>query len=151
MSTESTMDDDGSVWEDPFALHAAAQQGDAALVQELLGKGLAPSTFDDLGMTPLHYAAQEGHLPVIDLLLRAGADVDAHDERRIGNTPLGEVAGNCSYEVAERLIAAGADPTVKGWMQLSALDRARERKRPEGGRVRELLEAASRKAKVIRE
>jgi ankyrin repeat protein len=138
------MVDDGE-WEDPYALHSAAQGGDLALVQELLGKGCLPNAFDDLGMTPLHYAAQEGHLPVIDLLLRAEADVDAHDERTIGNTPLGEVAGNCSYEVAERLIAAGADPTVKGWMQLTALDHARKRKRPEGVRVRELLEAAAKK------
>lgn len=139
------MDADDCIWEDPYPLHTAAQAGNAALVQELLGKGVLPSTFDDLGMTPLHYAAKEGHLPVMDLLLRAGADVDAHDERTIGNTPLGDVAGNCSYEVAERLIAAGADPTVQGWMQLSALDRARERKKPEGVRVRELLEAAAEK------
>jgi ankyrin repeat protein len=139
------VDDDDCVWEDPYPLHTAAQSGDAALVQELLGKGVPPSDFDDLGMTPLHYAAKEGHLPVMDLLLRAGAEVDAHDERTIGNTPLGDVAGDCSYEVAERLIAAGADPTVKGWMQLSALDGARKRKRPGGVRVRELLEAAAEK------
>jgi ankyrin repeat protein len=134
------MNADDFTWEDSYPLHAA-------LVQALLVKGLPPSVFDDLGMTPLHYAAQEGHLPVMDLLLRAGADVDAHDERTIGNTPLGDVAGNCSYEVAERLVAAGADPTVQGWMRLSALDRARKRKRPEGVRVRKLLEAAADKRK----
>lgn len=129
--------------EDRFALHAAAQRGDVALVQELLARGAPVNVFDEIGMTPLHYAAKEGHVPVLDLLLRAGAEVDAQDPRVIGNTPLGEVAGHCSYEVAQRLLAAGADPTVRGWMQLSALDRAGKRTRPEGLRVRELLHEAA--------
>ena len=124
-------------------LHFAAQDGDVEEVKRLLKDGYQPNEFDDLGKTPLHYAAERGHLEVLKALIASGADVNAHDERVIGNTPLREVAGNCSYEVAKILVDAGADPTIPGWMQITALHQARERKRPEGLRVRQLLEDAA--------
>ena len=124
-------------------LHGAAQSGNVEEVRRLLKNGYQPSEFDDLGKTPLHYAAECGHLDVLKALIASGADVNAHDERVIGNTPLREVADNCSYEVAKVLIDAGADPTIPGWMQITALHKARERRRPEGLRVRELLERAA--------
>jgi ankyrin repeat protein len=124
-------------------LHFAAQDGDVEKVKRLLRDGYQPNAFDELGKTPLHYAAERGHLDVLRTLIASGADVNAHDERVIGNTPLREVADNCSYEVAKILIDAGADPTIPGWMQITALHKARERKRPEGLRVRQLLEDAA--------
>jgi ankyrin repeat protein len=78
------------------------------------------------------------------MLLDAGADVDACDKAEAGDTPLAEVAGRCSPEIAELLIANGADPTIPGWMQLTALDRAASRERPEGRRVFEILQEAAR-------
>jgi ankyrin repeat protein len=141
MSTPGDWPEDQS---DREPLHIAAQDGDVAKVQELLAAGFAVNAFDeDLALTPLHYATMGGHLEVMKALIEAGADVNAHDERRIGNTPLSEVAGNCSYEVAKLLVDAGADPSIPGWMQLTALDRAAERKKPEGVRVYELLRAAA--------
>ena len=121
-------------------LHLAAQDGDIQEVSQLLRDGYQPNVFDELGKTPLHYAAERGHLDVMRLLLASGADVNAHDERVIGNTPLREVAGDCSFEVATILVDAGADPTIPGWMQITALHKAQERKKPEGARVRQLLE-----------
>ena len=128
-----------------WELHYAALEGDAPAVMALLGQGLDPNAFDDMSFTPLHHAANNGHLEIIQLLLQAGADVNAHDEARIGDSPLGQVAGKCSLAVAQALIAAGADPTLQGWMQLSALDRAKDRKHDEGPRVYELLRNAARK------
>src|SRR5213596_270419 len=138
-------------WEDRFEeqmkreqLHAAAQDGDLVRVRKLLADGFPVSAFDeDLGRTPLHYAAAEGHVEVMKALIEAGADVNAHDERTIGHTPLGLVARRCSYEVAKLLVDAGADPRIPGWMQLTALDRSAERKRPEGVRVHKLLQGAA--------
>jgi hypothetical protein len=45
--------------------------------------------------------------------------------------------------MASRLIDAGADPTLAGWMQLTALHRASERRDAEGERVLKLLKAAA--------
>lgn len=69
---------------------------------------------------------------IIQILLDAGADVNAHNESVAGNTPLREVAGSSSLEVAKILIEAGADPTIPGWMQTTALHHAERRKKPEG-------------------
>ena len=80
-------------------LHFAAQDGDVEEVVRLLAAGFGPNEFDDLGKTPLHYAAERGHLDVMKLLLSSGADVNAHDERVIGNTPLREVADACGLRL----------------------------------------------------
>lgn len=146
MSHSDPFDVESEPWEVTFErerLHFAAQEGDVEEVSRLLSDGYQPTVFDDLGKTPLHYAAERGHLDVLRLLLASGADVNAHDERVIGNTPLREVAGNCSFEVAKILIDAGADPTIPGWMQITALHEAQARTRSEGLRIRELLEEAA--------
>jgi ankyrin repeat protein len=124
-------------------LHFAAQDGDAAEVRRLLSVGHQPNVFDEVGKTPLHYAAERGYLQVIEALIASGADVNAHDESVIGNTSLRAVAADCSYEVAKLLIDSGADPTIPGWMLLTALHKACERTEPEGLRVRRLLEQAA--------
>ena len=115
-------------------------------MDDLLRRKYPVNRFDDLGKTPLHYAVQSGHLDVVDRLIEAGANVNAHDERVIGNTPLADNARECSYEMAKRLIDAGADPTIRGWMQLNAIDRAADRKDADARKVQRLLkEAAERK------
>jgi ankyrin repeat protein len=120
-------------------LHFYAQQGDVKKVKELLIAGFPINTFDELGKTALHYAAEIENLEIIQILLGAGANINAHKESVIGNTPLGEVAGSCSFDVAKILVEAGADPTIPGWMQLTALHHAERRKKPEGKKVYELL------------
>jgi ankyrin repeat protein len=124
---------------DRDALAAAAQAGDVARVKELVAHGCPLDGFDELGKTPLHHAVEGEHENVVVFLIESGADVNAHDERVIGNTPLGEVAGRCSLAMARLLLDAGADPTIRGWMQLNALDRARNRQRGDGPQVYQLM------------
>jgi ankyrin repeat protein len=129
-------------------LHRAAQDGDLARVNDLIARKYPVNRFDDLGMTPLHYAVQDNRLEVVKRLIEAGANVNAHDERRIGNTPLSEHARECSYEMAKVLIGAGADPTIRGWMQMNALDRARGRKDANARKIVRLLEEAAARRQV---
>ena len=127
-------------WYQKGQLHFAADDGDLNKVKELLSKGYDVNVFDeDLSFTPLHYAVKSEHSEVINYLLSSGADVNAYDEDKAGETPLGGVAENCSLEIAKLLIDAGANPTIPGWMQITALDRASKRKKDEGRRVYGLL------------
>jgi len=124
--------DEMDEWIEQMRLHHAAEAGDLAAVRDLLDRGWPVNAFDELGKTPLHYAVLGEHFAVVELLLRSGADVNAHDERVIGDTALGDAAGTCSLRMARLLIASGADPTIPGWMQNSALDRAKKRKQKKG-------------------
>lgn len=121
-------------------LHDAAQAGDLARVKALLARKYPVNRFDKLGKTPLHHAVSKGHLSVVQELIRAGANVNAHDERVIGNTPLSDSVRECSLEMVKCLIDAGADPTIRGWMQLNAIDRAKERHDAHATRILRLLE-----------
>lgn len=132
-------------WYEQEKLHFAIRKGDLKEAQNLIDQGYDINGFDMEGNTPLLYAASENNLDAVKFLLDLGADVNAHDEEKIAETPLGQVAQNCTYEMARTLIDAGADPTIPGWMQITALDRAEERKKPEGVRVYELLKKASKK------
>jgi ankyrin repeat protein len=66
-------------------IHAAIW-GRTSLVKRILGMGGVVDHLDVLRMTALHYAVQEMHIEVVEILLAAGADpniVDVH-----GNSPL---------------------------------------------------------------
>jgi ankyrin repeat protein len=121
-------------------------------VRAFLTAGDPINAFDELGLTPLHHAVEGEHYEVVELLLRRGANVNAHCERMIGNTPLREAVSTCSLLMARRLVEAGADPTIRGWMQLSALDQAKQRKKKErtgseGQAIYSLLHEATRRRK----
>lgn len=130
-----------------FELHHAAQDGSLDQVKNLIAQGRDVNLFDELSLTPLHHAVEAGHLEVAQYLLDHGADIDAHDEAMAGNTPLANVAGECPPRVARFLIEAGADPLIPGWMRLTALDRAQDRKDEDGERILKLLLDAARRRK----
>jgi len=121
----------------------AAGEGNLEEVCRLLDAGANPNWFDELGWTALHHAVKGGHIDLVRLLLSRGANVNAHDERVLGETALGLVAQTCSAEMARVLVKAGANPTIPGWVNRTALDRARQRKRGDGPEVYKILVEAS--------
>jgi ankyrin repeat protein len=131
-------------WQGREKLHIAAVNGDLVRLQELVAAGWSVDAFDDLGMTPLHYACQYEHQDAALFLIRSGANVNAHDDSKIGQTPLGNIAGSCSLAMAKLLVKAGANPLFKpSAITRSALAHAKNRKRGEGPRVYELLRSAA--------
>ena len=66
--------DDLNIW-------AASQAGDVPRVEEILANGESDVDETDAeGATPLMMAAIGGHISVIDLLIRLGADVNHQDQ-----------------------------------------------------------------------
>ncbi len=65
------------------------------------------------GMTPLHYAARHDHAAVAELLIRAGAVVNAKEANDI--TPLLMAISNNNMSVARTLLARGGDVNAADW------------------------------------
>ena len=70
-----------------------------------------PKSLDSGGLTPLLYAARENCMACVDVLLKAGADIDLPDPD--GVTPLQVALMNANWDLAKQLILAGAD--VNQW------------------------------------
>lgn len=132
----SDADDD---WFEKEQLHFAAQDGDLDRMRALLADRPDLSHFDAIGCTPLHYAVEREDFRISELLLQSGADINANDTGHIGETPLGRVAATCTPEMARFLVERGADPTIPGWMQLTALYRAEQRRDKDGPEVVRIL------------
>ena len=87
-------------------LLSASRDGDKAEVSRLLAKG-APMTTDWLGTSPLHLAAQYGHLEAAEVLLRSGSQRDART--KVEKTPLHVAAQEGHDNIVELLLSNGAD------------------------------------------
>jgi ankyrin repeat protein len=124
-------------------LMAAAYNGNIELVRLFLARDRDVNVFSgDRGVTvkqgvvqfarvtALHMAAVGGRPDVVDLLLRAGADVNAKDIR--GMTPLmWAVATDRPHPgIVGLLLAGGADPLVRSAVGESAVDWARKFNNP---------------------
>lgn len=128
------------------ALHLACREGQPACARHLLGPPHAPpaaETREQLesvnydGYTPLHVAVLRKDVELVQLLLRAGADLNKA-EPSCGRTPLHLAVEAQSPELAELLLRAGADPAARGYGGRTPLYSARHRPDP---RLPQLLRA----------
>ena len=104
-------------WENPegvdfMELHSAVRWEKMDDVKKLFtSKELAEVRDEANGNTPLHIAAQNGHVAIIEFLLNLKAAPNAQNGG--GQSPL-HMAKSYDYDdVAEKLIAAGADPELQ--------------------------------------
>ncbi|XP_058668437.1 tonsoku-like protein [Ammospiza caudacuta] len=91
------------------ALHRACIDGDARRVRLYLQQGHPVNPRDYVGWTPLHEAANHGHLEIVRLLLSHGAALDDPGGPGCeGVTPLHDALASGRFAVAQLLIGSGA-------------------------------------------
>ena len=103
--------------QDESPLMMAALKGHAEFARKLIERN---ADVNKTGWTPLHYAATNGHLAIIELLLENHAYIDAESPN--GTTPLMMAAHYGTPAAVKLLLEAGADPSLKNQLGLSAID-----------------------------
>lgn len=119
------------------ALMMAALRGDFALAQRLYAMG---ASIDRAGWTPLHYAASGPDAAIVRWLLELRSPIDVRAPN--GNTPLMMAAGYGLIDVADELLALGANPALRNAAGLDAAEFARRAGRD---RLAQRLENESRR------
>jgi ankyrin repeat protein len=91
----------------PANIYEAAKAGDFEAAERFIIAGQwDPQYPDGGGVTPLNYAAANGNIDIIRLMVEEGADVNQVDVR--GNTPLSSAKKAGKTEAVELLIELGA-------------------------------------------
>lgn len=116
--------------QDESALMLAAFTGNLALCESLVN---LDADVNKPGWTPLHYAATNGHVAVMQFLLDKFAYIDAASPN--GSTPLMMAAMYGNSSAVKLLLESGADPTLKNGKGLSALDFAQQAKKDQSATV----------------
>lgn len=115
---------------DESPLMLAALAGEANLCRLLIAHD---ADVNKPGWTPLHYAATNAHLQVMQLLLDHHAYIDAESPN--ATTPLMMAAHYGNASAVKLLLEAGADPTLKNQQGLSALDFAQRGNRKDAADI----------------
>ena len=89
-------------------LHTAVVNGHGDMVQLLVDHSPDPNMFNNVGKTPLHYAASAGFTAIVRTLIWGGADVNMPDAVN-GQTALHMCAAKGHMLTVRTLLDAGAD------------------------------------------
>lgn len=109
---------------DESPLMIAAFKGHKDLVRKLIARD---ADVNKTGWTPLHYAATKGQLEVMQILLDEHAYIDAESPNK--TTPLMMAAKYGTLDAVKLLLEAGADPTLRNELGLTAIDFANQANR----------------------
>ncbi|NGO12634.1 ankyrin repeat domain-containing protein [Streptomyces sp. HC44] len=98
-----------------------------AVVAMLVAAGADPNArFEGAhSETPLHWAASSNDVPMLDALVRAGADIESAGAVIGGGTPLADARGFGQWRAAYRLVELGARTTLEDAATLGLLDRVK--------------------------
>lgn len=88
------------------ALSLAVQNGDLAVIRDLIARGEKVNGKDQGGITPLFIAIEAGSVDAARILLEFGAKVNARNDAK--ETPLMRLGGEASRELVELLLDYGA-------------------------------------------
>jgi len=111
------------VGRDALSLLEAAGRGDVEEVKRMLIR-VDPNTRDICGRAPLHYAAREGRVEAIKLLLERGAYPNAWDNG--DKTSLHYAAERGDVEIVRLLLEKGAYPNARDYRRRTPLRYAAE-------------------------
>jgi hypothetical protein len=104
----------------PESLENCIREGKPRAVLLFLEAGFSPNARDKNGVPLLSLAARAGNRPIVDILLKAGAEVNLQAEDRGGSALIDSAMGkHCG--ILEDLLAAGADVNLKSKDGQSAL------------------------------
>lgn len=88
-------------------------------IEDILSPPGAVDVIDDSnGNAPIHIASQNGHLNLVNILIRKKVKINAQNMK--GNTAIHMAIGYDYYDVAMTLINAGADPELKNESDIPA-------------------------------
>lgn len=96
-----------------YSISVAAAVGDQERVERLLKTdSQLARRLDSARISPLSYAAREGHLHIVRLLLEGGADPNGPEDCAPDGRALYEACCGNHFEVAELLLKHGANPNA---------------------------------------
>ena len=114
----------------PVLLQAVFDKNQPAVELLLAHHAEVNCTRKQEGWTPLHAAVMQGSKAIAELLLKAGAAVNAKD--RNGNTPLHHSVQSTYQELAELLLSNKADPNERNNNGQTPLDLTKQQPGPPG-------------------
>ncbi len=120
----------------PLALFVATTRGDLQLVRALLQKGADPNHKTDFGHYPIHEAAREGNVDILDALVAAGANMNVRISAKGSDGPnqwtaLHFAAFSGNVTIAMKLLDGGAEMSPRDFWGRTPLYYATQQKHQE--------------------
>jgi len=118
-------------------MRKAALDGEVATLTSIIASGIVniEAGHPKDGQTALMYASSNGHIDCIDVLLKAGSNLESRD--KFGYTALMIAATTGEVEAIKFLLASGAELDARNRFGHTALAMAREEKHPDAVKLLE--------------